>query len=61
MTAVEVSGDDKITRGMVELNIPAQTYAKFLYCCHVVDYMATYRKIGNNWTPESKIEVSDGP
>lgn len=62
MAAVEVSPNEKLPAGMVELNIPATTYAKFTHKGHVADYMmSTYRKIWNNWLPESDLKVLEAP
>jgi AraC family transcriptional regulator len=61
MTAVEAKPDSIVPAGMIELKVPAQTYAKFVHRGHVVDYLATYRKIWNHWIPETRIEVIDGP
>ena len=59
--AVEVSKFSTTPRGLIELRVPAQTYAVFQHREHVSKISATYAAIWNDWLPEHKCAVADGP
>ena len=59
--AVEVSKFSDTPRGLIELRVPAQTYAVFLHREHISRISATYAAIWNDWPPERNYVVADGP
>ena len=59
--AVEVSKFSTAPRGLIELRVPAQTYAVFQHREHVSKISATYAAIWNDWLPEHKYAGADGP
>jgi AraC family transcriptional regulator len=58
---VEVSKFSANPLGLVELRIPAQTYAVFQHRQHVSTIPSTYSAILNNWLPEHNRLAADGP
>lgn len=61
LTAVEVSAGQPLPKGMIELNIPSRKCAKFIHKGHIADYISTYKQMWNNWIPENKLEIAEGP
>jgi AraC family transcriptional regulator len=59
--AVEVARFSTAPRGLVQLRIPAQTYAVFQHREHVSTIGATYSAIWNNWLPDHNRVAADGP
>ena len=59
--AVEVSKFSTTPGGLIELRVPAQTYAVFQHREHVSKISATYAAIWNDWLPEHEYAVADGP
>jgi len=58
---VEVSRFSATSRGLVQLRIPAQTYAVFQHREHVSQIGATYAAIWNHWLPDHSRLAADGP
>lgn len=58
---VEVSEFSANMRGLVQLRIPAQTYAVFQHREHVSRIPATYSAILNDWLPKHNRLAADGP
>jgi AraC family transcriptional regulator len=59
--AVEVAKFSTAPRGLVQLRIPAQTYAVFAHRAHVSKIAATYAAIWNHWLPDHGRVAADGP
>jgi AraC family transcriptional regulator len=58
---VEVSQFVASAPGLVQLRIPAQTYAIFQHHEHVSRIPSTYSAIFSNWMPEHNRVAADGP
>ncbi len=58
---VEVSDFAANRRGLVQLAIPAQTYAVFQHREHVSRIPATYSAILGDWFPKHNLLAADGP
>jgi len=58
---VEVSQFSTVPRGLVQLRIPAQTYAVFQHREHISRIGVTYSAILSNWLPSHNCVVAEGP
>jgi len=57
----EVSKVSAVPPGLIELRIPAQTYAVFVHREHVSTIGATYAAILNGWLPDHNRTAANGP
>jgi AraC family transcriptional regulator len=58
--AAEVAKFSATPKGLIELRVPAQSYAVFLHDKHVSEIGATYAAIWNRWLPEHNRVAADG-
>ena len=58
--AVEVKRFGKVPKGLVELAVPAQTYAVFAHEAHISEIGRTFHAIWNDWEPPDGRTITDG-
>ena len=58
--ALEVKRSISVPKGMVQLAVPAQTYAVFRHSRHVSEIGQTYGAIWNEWLPPQGRSIADG-
>jgi AraC family transcriptional regulator len=58
--AVQVKRFSALPRGLVQLTVPAQTYAVFRHSAHVSEIGQTFRAIWNDWNPQGGKAIADG-
>ncbi len=58
--AVQVKRFSTLPKGLVQLTVPAQTYAVFRHTAHVSEIGQTFRAIWNDWSPKAGKAIADG-
>jgi AraC family transcriptional regulator len=58
--AVEVKRFGRVPKGLIQLTVPAQTYAVFAHDGHISEIGRTYHAIWNDWVPPDGRQIADG-
>jgi AraC family transcriptional regulator len=57
--AVEVKRFGKVPKGLIQLTVPAQTYAVFAHTGHISEIGQTFHAIWNDWVPPDGRAIAD--
>jgi AraC family transcriptional regulator len=58
--AVQVKRFSGVPKGLVQVTVPAQTYAVFRHDAHISEIAETFRAIWNDWIPAEGKAIADG-